>query len=142
MIVADLMAALPAAIVTALASDPQGITAAGKVHVADKRPPMPSGDTAMAWVHSEPRRLEAAAEGLSSTIVTYEVEVRLSSSDGSADLESWGDLMREAFHGLANPSSVARLIVCSVDVAYDPYTGDSGANECLVTLTFAGSREK
>lgn len=143
MTVSDLLAALPAAIVAALASDPQGITSASQVRVADKRPPYSSGNTAEAWVVAPDRELVPEEEGVDHGLVSYRLDVHCSDPDGSADLESWGDQLRSAFHGVCNPSSVSGLVSCQVEeVLYDTTAGEEGASEARVGLRFAGWRTK
>lgn len=138
-----LLAALPAAIVAALTSDPQGITSTDQVRVSDKREAYTSGNTAEAWVVAPDRELVTESEGVDHSLVSYRVDVRCSSPNGSADLESWADQLRDAFHGVCNPSSVANLVSCQVEeVLYDTTAGEEGASECRVGLRFCGWRTK
>ena len=140
--VGTIKAALPAAIVAALTSDPQGVTSTDQVYFDDRPRPFNTAHSAEAWCFAPTDVLEPIEPMFGVTLYSWEVDVRVMSDDGSADLESWGDLLLDYFHAQKVPSGLAGLIGSKAEIAYDLHPGEGYAKAVLCSIQFLGWRDK
>lgn len=134
--IASIQSSLPAAIITAVSGDPNGLTDASQIYLASESR-APSNDEEV-WIREpEGQPSSVGGNGFTGAVLRYSLEVHMQSVDGAADFVSWRQSMIDAFHGQANPAETD-VLSCEVEeVGVDHPESGPGAQLTLL-LTWLG----
>lgn len=131
-----LLAALPQAVVTAVAGTPQGLTTTAQVTVGDSRP---VASAEFCWIRPSetgPRVVNGFGGGFQ---WQYRFDVMLVKPSGTdAELEVWARQLRAAWHGLRPVTVTGCSDFALEDVRLDAHRGEGPDAELAFVLVVNG----
>lgn len=131
-----LIAALPAATISAVATTPQGLTSAADVEVGSYATQSTSASRAM-WI--EPPQYIIHGPIMGGMLVSWVFEVSMVKTGGTtAQLEVWAEQMRAYFDGSKQPAGITDLISSAVRDTVLRTSQDGTDVELAMEIAFTG----